>query len=162
MHMHFCQHHTYLLYTGIEVETPDGLFISRGMLLITTVDLPARAMLCNMKQFSGAHACSTCEDPGDNTLGKTPLHRVWPFTAACKIRTPESVVNAFRSATNTGKAVSTYLTNVAQLFFPARWNRVYPIKSIVPPCCYIPWCYIFLTDLMGCNGFSCHSRMLLK
>ena len=154
MHMHLCQHHIFkFCSTGIEVETPDGLFISRGMLLITTVDLPARAMLCNMKQFSGAHACSTCEDPGDNTLGKTPLHRVWPFTAACKIRTPESVVNAFRSATNTGKAVSTYLTNVAQLFFPARWNRVYPIKSIVPPCCYIPWCYIFLTDLMGCNGF---------
>jgi len=121
---------SHICSTGIEVETPDGLFISRGMLLITTVYLPARAMLCNMKQFSGAHACSTCEDPGDNTLGKTPLHRVWPFTAACKIRTPESVVNAFRSATNTGKAVSTYLTNVAQLFFPARWNRACPIKSI--------------------------------
>ena len=94
---------------GIKVETPDGFFISRGMLLLTTVDLPARAILCNMKQHSGAHACCTCEDLGDNTLGKTRLHRVWPFTASCKIRTPESVANAFRSATNTGKAVSIHV-----------------------------------------------------
>ena len=108
--------HITIVPIGIKVETLDGVFISRGMLLLTTVDLPAKAILCNMKQHSGAHACSTCEDLGDNTLGKTQLHRVWPFTASCKIRTPESVANAFRSATHTGKVVSIHVDKCSSVF----------------------------------------------
>lgn len=41
------------------------------------------------------------QDPGDNTLGSTPLHLVWPYTDICTIRTPEKVEDAYRSACTT-------------------------------------------------------------
>ena len=59
-----------------------------------------------MKTFNGKYSCCTCEDPGDNTLGRTRLHRVWPYTDNCTIRTPERVEDAYRSTCSTGNAVS--------------------------------------------------------
>ena len=59
-------------YTGLEVVTPGGVYRRKGMLLLFTADLPARAAVMNMKNFNGEYACSTCEDK-DNTRGNTPL-----------------------------------------------------------------------------------------
>ena len=77
------------MIVGVGVETPDGVFTCRAMVLMCTVDLQARAMLCNMKALGGEFSCCTCEDEGDNTVEDTPLHHVWPYTNNCTIRTKE-------------------------------------------------------------------------
>ena len=59
-----------------------------------------------MKQFSGGHACCTCLDEGDNTLGSSPMHRVWPYTHNNSIRLEEDVRTAYRTATVNGCPVS--------------------------------------------------------
>lgn len=99
------QHHQCITHAGLEVVTPDGVYRSKGMLLLFTADLPARAAVMNMKNFNGEYACSTCEDKGDNTRGNTPLHQVWPFTDVCTTRNPRGVKDAFKTAVSTRKPV---------------------------------------------------------
>ena len=53
------------------VETPAGVMVARGILLACSVDLPARAMISNMKQWNGANGCLYCEEEG-STIG-TPV-----------------------------------------------------------------------------------------
>lgn len=91
---------------GITVGTPDGEYLCQGMILTCTLDLPAKAAVCNMKGFNGAHSCATCLDSGDNTVGESHLHRYWPFNSHCEIRTVAGVQSAFVNATQTGEAVS--------------------------------------------------------
>ena len=71
------------------------------MLLLFTSDLPARAIVCNMKLFSGEYGCSTCTDKGDNTRGGSPLLRLWPYSSHIAIRSERSVFDAFTHATET-------------------------------------------------------------
>ena len=78
----------------------------RGMLLTCTVDLPARAAVCNMKGFNGAHSCTTCLDSGDNTVGSTRMHRYWPFNPNCEVRSLDSVHRTVVRASQTGTTVS--------------------------------------------------------
>lgn len=68
-------------YTGVAVNTPAGDMTSRAILLNASVDLPARAMISNMKQWNGAHGCLYCEDQG-TTVGGDHLHRYWPYRDA--------------------------------------------------------------------------------
>ena len=56
---------------GIAVQTPDGARVARALILNFAVDLLARAMITNMKQWNGISGCLYCEDEGI-TLG---LHR---------------------------------------------------------------------------------------
>ena len=91
----------------VKVSTPDGVHICRGMLLTCSVDLPARALVCSMKNYNGAYSCPTCLDSGDNTVGASPMHRYWPFNSSCEIRTLEGVHTAFKEASRSGIAVST-------------------------------------------------------
>ena len=92
---------------GVEVSTPDGVHICRGMMLTCLVDLPARALLCKMKSYNGAHSYPTCLDSGDNTVGACPMHRYWPFNLRCEIRALVGVQRAFKEASTIGTAVST-------------------------------------------------------
>lgn len=69
-------------------------------LLLTTVDLPARAILSNMKQYNGAFSCSVCEDEGQ----ATGLQRHWPHQEST-MRTESSVINCAKQASETGTAV---------------------------------------------------------
>ena len=94
---------------GIEVCTPEGNKTCRGIMLTCTVDLPARAAVCNMKGFNGAHSCTTCLDSGDNTVGSTHMHRYWPFNPNCEVRSLDSVHTTIVNASETGNPVS-YLT----------------------------------------------------
>ena len=93
---------------GIDVAGPigSGHLKCKGMLLLCTTDLPARASVANMKNFSGEYGCSTCTDKGDNTLGSTPLHRVWPVVGACSIRSERAVKKSYVKAARSGTAVS--------------------------------------------------------
>lgn len=68
-------------YTGVAVNTPAGDMTSRAILLNASVDLPARAMISNMKQWNGAHGSLYCEDQG-TTVGGDHLHRYWPYRDA--------------------------------------------------------------------------------
>lgn len=80
--------------------------VSHAVLLLCSVDLPARAILCNMNQFNGKCACCTCEDTGDNTVTATHMHRVWPYRSTNKLRTEASVHSSVKSAVMEKKVVS--------------------------------------------------------
>ena len=41
------------LCTGVEVRSPIGFVRDRAILLLSSLDLPARAIVTNMKQFNG-------------------------------------------------------------------------------------------------------------
>ena len=85
----FCSRymHLYLLlvvYTvasiGLSINAPDGSEVTAKVrLLMTTLDLPAKALVLNMKQFNGEFGCSYCEDRGE-PRPTTHLHRNWPYT----------------------------------------------------------------------------------
>ncbi|XP_078571421.1 uncharacterized protein LOC144859054 [Branchiostoma floridae x Branchiostoma japonicum] len=76
---------------GIEVKvSPNCTDVVRGLLMMATADLPAKAKLLVMKQYNGAHGCNECQDPGRTLNG--PLHRVWPYTETMTLRTHRSIV----------------------------------------------------------------------
>ena len=64
-------------YAGVAVHTPAWPMIARVILLFCSVDLPARAIVLNMKQWNGQHGCLNCESPG-TTVDGDHLHRYWP------------------------------------------------------------------------------------
>lgn len=95
----------YLL--GLHVTTPDGVARKmRCILLLSAVDLPARALLLQMKQFNGKHGCCYCYQEG-GVLPGNPLHRFWPpqATLSSSIRTHESVIENAMEATFTDTPV---------------------------------------------------------
>jgi hypothetical protein len=59
------------------VTTPEREKRIRCILLMSAVDLPARALLLNMKQYNGMYGCSFCYSEGTTKRG-SPLHRFWP------------------------------------------------------------------------------------
>ena len=96
---------TFILFVhaGIQVCTPKGLYTCREMLLACSVDLPTRALVTNMNHFNGPYSCCTCEDKGDNTVGSTLLHRVWPYSSSNVVRS--NVHATIKEATVEGKTV---------------------------------------------------------
>ena len=78
----------------------------RATLLLSSVDLPGKSLITNMKQFNGEKGCSVCEDEG-KTVGVGGLHRVWPYTTDMVLRTHKSVVDSVRKVIETGKPVCT-------------------------------------------------------
>lgn len=52
------------IYTllGFAVYTLHGPVIAKARLLMCTLDLPAKAIVMNMKQFNGKRGCTYCED----------------------------------------------------------------------------------------------------
>ena len=118
------------MHVGIEVSSPDGKVLRcKAAILICSVDLPARASVCNMKSYNGAYSCSTCLDCGDNTVGSSHLHRYWPFNEACEIRSLESVQGAFTSACINGQPVNVLtccisINTVETLKLRTLWDHV--------------------------------------
>lgn len=51
--------------------------VSRSLLLAVSVDLPARALVLNTKQYNGKWACCYCEEEGSQVEG-CPQARYWP------------------------------------------------------------------------------------
>lgn len=64
----------YISCAGIVVHTPEGTLTARAILLMCSVDLPARAILLNMKQWNGVQGCLYCESTG-TVLPGDHLHR---------------------------------------------------------------------------------------
>ena len=91
---------------GIEVVTSSGRVLKvTGQLLTASVDLPARALVANMKQFNGKSACITCLDEGECPPGQS-LARYYPFRENSVLRSHNSVLHDAREATRGTEAVS--------------------------------------------------------
>ncbi|XP_048246521.1 uncharacterized protein LOC125377412 [Haliotis rufescens] len=88
---------------GIEIDTFLGKKFVKGLLLAVCVDLPARAMVLNMKQFNGKYGCNVCHAEGE-TQPNCPLHRYYPVGESSQ-RTHKSMVNDVRTAVQSGQAV---------------------------------------------------------
>lgn len=78
--------------------------VARVILLLCSVDLPARAAITNMKQWNGVHGCLYCEDQGV-TLGSDHLHRFWPHMNSSILRSRTSLLRHAVAAARTGTAV---------------------------------------------------------
>lgn len=92
---------------GVTVHTPSGVRTSRVVLLAASADLPARAILMNMKRFNGKFGCLFCEHPGVTQRGNH-LHRFWPYRDACP-RTHRSLLSDGKTAIINGKPVITIM-----------------------------------------------------
>ena len=88
----------------MEVMTPDGRLLIRAHLLAVTVDLPAKAMVANMKQFNGKFGCSFCMDEGE-TRPSCPMQRFWPFKEQCTLRNHQSYEDDVKKAVRLKNAV---------------------------------------------------------
>ena len=77
---------------------------AHAILLLHSVDLPARAMVLNSKQWNGKFGCCYCKFEGVNPPGNT-LVRYWPPERHSTIRTHASLMQNAREAVRTGKPV---------------------------------------------------------
>lgn len=80
-----------------------GMRVVRAALLMCSVDLPARCLCANMKQFNGKHGCVYCESPG-SPRENVPSVRDWPPDTAV-LRTHSSFVHDAQEAVLSGKVV---------------------------------------------------------
>lgn len=96
---------------GVEVYSPDisGNFICRAMLLCGSCDLPAKAIVYNMKQYNGEYGCSHCLQSGKRlTLDTGGSVHVYPYIQNDPIgpkRTEEQARRYAHEAVTTGKPV---------------------------------------------------------
>ena len=66
-------------FKGVKVATPTGDNLSaKAVLLQCSVDLPAHAMVLQMKQYNGICGCCYCEEEGETPPGQH-LRRYWPY-----------------------------------------------------------------------------------
>ena len=88
-----CSYVQYFHILGQSVITTSGEYSAHAMLILSCVDLPAQALLLNMKQFNGAFACNVCEQEGE-VRPTSHLHRNWPYQPHVALRTHESFLSA--------------------------------------------------------------------
>lgn len=88
------------------MKTEHGMRVVRAALLICSVNLPARSMCANMKQFNGKYGCIYCENPGTPRV-RTPMVRDWPPRPGA-VRTHDSILHNARQAISTGEVVCKY------------------------------------------------------
>lgn len=77
----------------------------KAHLILCSVDLPAQAIMMNMKQFNGAFGCGLCEQEG-NARPECPGQCNWPIMSGVPRRTHESLLENAREATSANSPVS--------------------------------------------------------
>ena len=100
-------------------------------LLLCSVDLPARALITNMKQWNGINGCLYCEDRGV-TIGGDHLHRYWPYQPSSTSRSRASLLSNAEMAVITGNAVNSLLPIclriISSVYYVGMWcQRAYCI-----------------------------------
>lgn len=90
------------------MDTPNGTTRVHAMILMSAVDLPARAIVANMKQFNGKYGCIFCEDEGV-TSGQCHLVRYWPMVATSTTRSHDSIMDCAQIATLRKDVVCDYI-----------------------------------------------------
>ena len=98
------------------MKTPSGTVNAKAVLLMCSADLPAKALLVDMKQFNGKQACSHCLDEGV-TRETSHLHRNWPFNEHVTLRTHQTVIRDARNAVENGTVVSIPCFSIIVLFY---------------------------------------------
>lgn len=99
---HPIQHSDFII-TGISVKMECGTFVVRATLLMCSVDLPARCLCANMKQFNGKHGCVYCENPG-SPRENMPRVRDW-LPGSHSLRTHSSFVHHAQETVSSGEVV---------------------------------------------------------
>lgn len=105
-------------YLGFEISTAYGPRKIKAAMVAMSCDLPARALVLNMKQFNGAYGCHLCEDPGES-CSNSPMLRWWPYNGAVVGRTKESLLKNSLEVANTQEVVSCvqhYLSSLCPQF----------------------------------------------
>ncbi|KAK3925108.1 D-alanine--D-alanine ligase [Frankliniella fusca] len=69
-----------------------------------TADLPAKAMMLNMKESNGAESCQKCEQPGEPRVNFSGV-RIFPYQPVMTLRTNENYLKYSKEAHSTGKPV---------------------------------------------------------
>ena len=92
---------------GVAVDTPVGAKVARVALLLCSVDLPARTLITNMKQWNRLNGCLYCEGQGV-TIGGDHLHRYWPYQPSSSLRSRASLLSNAEMVVITGNAVNYY------------------------------------------------------
>lgn len=92
-----------ILCTGIAAKTPAGEIKVHAICILASMDLPARAIVTNTKQFNGEHGCLYCEHPG---VPRPNNHRVrcWPHIE-CSARTHDGIMECAKDAVLSGNPV---------------------------------------------------------
>ena len=98
----------YYIYVGFIVETPDGQYTARAVLLQCSADLQARGPMTNMKNFNGKWGCLYCNNPGETTESDH-LHCFWPYKSSAVLRSPQSFIDDGKAAFHGGNPVSIML-----------------------------------------------------
>jgi len=80
-------------------------YVSLLALGVSVSNLPARAIVLNMKQHNGRFACIYCNDEGVSSQ-HCPMHRWWPYKPGLHCRSDASVTRAARKALMSSDAVS--------------------------------------------------------
>ena len=88
------------------MDSPDGPVVAKARLLMCTLDLPAKAIVLNVKQFNGEYGCTYCEDKGE-TRATSHLHRNWPYSTCSTTRTHDSILQSARESLETKAPVCT-------------------------------------------------------
>ena len=91
------------------MDTPDGAMTLRAMVPLFNGDLPAKALVLEMKNHNGKCGCPHCETEGATREGDH-LHRYWPYCPAV-LRTHTSVMHNAEEAIRNGYAVSCWNEN---------------------------------------------------
>ncbi|CAG2186711.1 unnamed protein product [Mytilus edulis] len=87
---------------GLTVTTSNGsVVLVRAKLMLVSVDLPARALVLNMKQFNGKYGCSICLDEGESPAGQ-PMLRFYPYKDTSTPRTHQSMLTDARKVVMEG------------------------------------------------------------
>jgi hypothetical protein len=87
---------------GFEISTESGPRKIKAAMVAMSCDLPARALVLNMKQFNGEYGCHLCEDPGESSS----MLRWWPYKSTVVSRTKESLLKNSLEVANTQEVVS--------------------------------------------------------
>lgn len=90
-------------------------------IIVMSCDLPARALVLNMKQFNGQHGCHLCEDEGCTTATNR-LFRWWPYQSTSVLRTKESLAKNSVYATMTDKVVSMKCTLLYMILYMHKYT----------------------------------------
>lgn len=76
--------------SGVSVSTSDRVFKARAAVLLCSVDLRARALVSNTKQYNGQYGCLYCESPGQ-AREQAPAIRDWPYEEDITMRSHDSI-----------------------------------------------------------------------
>lgn len=97
-----------ICFLGITTRIEDQTLLVKAQLLIVSLDLPARALVANMKQFNGKFGCSVCFDEGKSRPEQAML-RYYPYNEVVQLRTHQSMVNDARIAATEMREVKIYV-----------------------------------------------------